>query len=155
MVSARSALLALVLLPLAFAHADRREVEERLRYWLQQPDSRGGVFSQGRLDGVDYRKLLRGAVAYDRASLVGIFRYTANGQLMGEGAETNCEILHALLEHWGDSCFAAVLSRQSKRVRRIVIAEIDYSWRYPGWQPTEFPKTYRLATHEKIPTSPP
>ena len=115
MVSARSAILGLVFLPLAFTYAGKREAEEKLRYWLQQPDLRGGVFSQGKLDGVDYRKLLRGAVAYDRASLVGIFRYTANGQLMGEGAETNCEILHALLEHWGDSRFAAVLSRQSKR----------------------------------------
>src|SRR5438067_13443171 len=155
MVSARSTILALSLLPLAFAHAGKREAEERLRYWLQQPDSRGGVFSQGKLDGVDYRKLLRGAVAYDRASLVGIFRYTANGQLMGEGAETNCEILHALLEHWGDSRFAAVLSCESKRVRKIVIAEIGHSWNYPGWRPAEFPKTYRLATHEKIPTSTP
>jgi hypothetical protein len=153
MVSTRSALLALVLLPLAFAYAGKREAEERLRYWLQQPDSRGGVFSQGKLDGVDYRKLLRGAVAYDRASLAGLFRYTADGQLMGEGAETNCEILHALLEHWGDSRFASVLTLEPKRVGRIVIAEIDYSWRYPGWKPTEFPKTYRLATHERIPTS--
>ncbi|SRR6266498_2434960 len=155
MVSARSAILGLVFLPLAFTYAGKREAEEKLRYWLQQPDLRGGVFSQGKLDGVDYRKLLRGAVAYDRASLVGIFRYTANGQLMGEGAETNCEILHALLEHWGDSLFAAVLADEPNRVRRIVIAEIDYDWSYPGWKPTEFLKTYRLAPHEKIPVSPP
>src|SRR6266699_2579231 len=133
MVSARSALLALVLLPLAFAHADRREAEERLRFWLQQPDSRGGVFAQGKLDGVDYRKLLRGAVAYDRASLAGLFRYTANGKLMGEGAKTNCEILHDLLEHWGDATFAVTLSRQPMRVRTAVIADLDYSWAYPGW----------------------
>ena len=155
MVSARATIFALLFTTVASTWGRERTAEETLHYWLNQPDSRGGVFSQGKLDGVDYRKLLRGAVAYDRASLVGIFRYTANGQLMGEGAETNCEILHALLEHWGDSRFAAVLSRQSKRTRRIVVAEIDYSWRYPGWQPTEFPKTYRLATHEKIPTSPP
>src|SRR5437588_6841189 len=146
MVSARSTVLALLVFPLALTYADKHEAEARLRYWLSQPDSRGGLFSQGKFDGVDYRKLLRGAVAYDRASLVGILRYTASGQLMGEGAETNCEILHALLEHWEDSHFAAVLSRQSKRVRRVVIAEIGYSWRYPGWQPTEFPKPYRLAT---------
>src|SRR6266480_478032 len=155
MMRTRALIFAIAILPFASNYARERTSEESLRYWLSQPDSAGGVFSQGKLDGVDYRKLLRGAVAYDRASLVGIFRYTANGQLMGEGAETNCEILHALLEHWGDSRFVAVLSRQSKRVRRIVIAEIDYSWRYPGWQPTEFPKTYRLTTHEKIPTSPP
>jgi hypothetical protein len=141
MLRAHFTALALVLVPLTFTYADKRAAEERLRYWLRQPDSGGGVFSQGKLDGVDYRKLLRGAVAYDQASLVGIFRYTANGRLMGEAAETNCEILHTLLEHWGDSRFAAVLSREPKRVRRIVIAEIDYTWTYPGWQPTEFPKT--------------
>src|SRR5437667_12818726 len=114
------------------------------------PESRGGVFAQGKLDGVDYRKLLRGAVAYDRDSLFGLFRYTADGQLMGEGAETNCEILQLLLQHWGDSRFASVLAGQPKHVPRKVIAEIDYAWSYPGWQPTEFPKTYRLATHEKF-----
>jgi len=150
MVSARSTILALSLLPLAFAHAGKREAEERLRWWLQQPESRGGVFAQGKLDGVDYRKLLRGAVAYDRDSLFGLFRYTADGQLMGEGAETNCEILQLLLQHWGDSRFASVLAGQPKHVRRKVIAEIDYAWSYPGWQPTKFPKTYRLATHEKF-----
>ena len=150
MVSARSAIFTLLLFPLALTFAGKREAEERLRCWLHQPDSRGGVFSQGKLDGVDYRKLLRGAVAYDRASLAGLFRYTANGKLMGEGAETNCEILHDLLEHWGDATFAVTLSRQPMRVRTAVIADLDYSWAYPGWKPTEFPRTYRLAAHQKI-----
>ena len=99
-------------------------------------------------DGVDYRKLLRGAVAYDRASLRALFRYTANGKLMGEGADTNCEILHHLLEIWGDSRFAAVLSQEPARVRVAVIAAVDYD--YPHWRPTAYPKTYRLATHEKF-----
>lgn len=155
MVSVRSVVLAIALLPLAFAYAGKRAAGDRLRWWLRQPESRGDVFTQGRLDGIDYRKLLRGAVAYDRASLIGIFRYTTDGQLMGEGAETNCEILKLLLEHWGDSRFASVLAAQSQRVRRQVIAEITYAWDYPGWQPTEFPKTYRLAPHPKIVTSPP
>jgi hypothetical protein len=155
MVNVRSTILALLLLPLGFSQAGKREAEERLRWWLQQPESRGGVFSQGHLDGVHYRKLLRGAVAYDRDSLVGLFRYTTHGKLMGEGAETNCEILHLLLEHWGDSRFAPVLAAQPRRVRRQVIAEISYAWNYPGWQPTEFSKTYRLAPHRKIVTSPP
>src|SRR4051794_7743044 len=103
MVSARATVLAVALLPLAFAHADQRKAEERLQWWLQQPDSRGGVYAQGKLDSVDYRKLLRGAVAYDRAALSRLFRYTADGDLMGEGADTNCEIMHGLLEHWGDA----------------------------------------------------
>jgi|SRR6266550_2722320 len=155
MVSARVTIFALLFVAVANTWGRERTAEEILRYWLNQPDSRGGVFSQGKLDGVDYRKLLRGAVAYHRESLAGIFRYTAEGKLMGEGAETNCEILHALLEHWGDSRFAAVLAGQPVRVRRAVIADIDYRWSYPGWKPTEFPKTYRLATHKKIPASPP
>jgi hypothetical protein len=155
MVSARSIVFMLVLLLLGYAHAGKREAEAKLRWWLQQPESRGGFFAQGRLDGVDYRKLLRGAVAYDRQSLAGIFRYTVNGQLMGEGADTNCEILHLLLEHWGDSRFASVLAQQPQRARKKIIAEIEYDWSYPGWKPTEFPNTNRLAPHEKIPTSSP
>jgi hypothetical protein len=155
MVRVPSTVLALMLLPLALAYASKREAGERLYWWLQQPGSHGGVFAQGRLDGVDYRKLLRGAVAYDRQSLTSIFGYTMNGQLMGDGADTNCEILHLLLEYWGDSRFASVLARQPRRARRRIIAEIEYDWTYPGWKPTEFPKTYRLAPHEKIPTSPP
>jgi hypothetical protein len=55
---------------------------------------------------------------------------------MGAGAEDNCSILHALLEHWGDSRFAAVLRGQPLRVREAVIAMLDYGWRYPGWTPT-------------------
>ena len=155
MVNARSTLFALLFVPLALAYADKREAEARLKYWLEQPNQRGGVFSQGELDGVNYRKLLRGAVAYDRDSLVGLFRYTATGKLMGEGGETNSEILHCLLEHWGDARFAAVLSRQPKRVRTAVIADLDYSWTHPGWKPTEFPRTHRLAEHQKIHISEP
>src|SRR6266567_8329552 len=130
MVSARATIFAVLFTTVASTWGRERTAEETLHYWLQQPDSRGGVFSQGKLDGVDYRKLLRGAVAYDRASLAGLFRYTANGKLMGEGAETNCEILHDLLEHWGDATFAVTLSRQPMRVRTAVIADLDYSWAY-------------------------
>src|SRR3954452_5487780 len=119
MLSTRFAVLALVLSACTSSRARERTGEEDLRYYLEAPVSGGDVFTQGKLDGVDYRKLLRGAIAYDSVSLAGIFRYTANGRLMGEGAETNCSILHDLLEHCGDSRFPAVLSREPKRVRRI------------------------------------
>jgi hypothetical protein len=155
MVNARLAAAALIALAATNALARERTSEETLHYYLKRPASRGDVFSQGKLDGVDYRKLLRGAVAYDRRSLIGIFRYTANGRLMGEGAEDNCSILHALLEHWGDSRFASVLKAQPLRVREAVIAMLDYSWRYPGWRSHEFPITFQLAKHQKIVTSPP
>lgn len=136
------------ILSAALVRADARSADARLRYWLQQPAERGSIFSQGKLDGIDYRNLLRAAMAYDANSLRDLFRYTANGKLMGEGAETNCEILYLLLQHWGDSRFAAVLSKEPRRVRVAVIAAIDYA--YPHWRPTESPKTYRLATHEKF-----
>ena len=146
----RIALLAAAIFIPIIAHAGKREPEDRLRYWLHQPASLGGVFAQGKLDEVEYRKLLRGAVACDSAALAGIFHYTANGHLMGEGADTNCEILHLLLVHWGDSRFADVLAREPARVRKMVLTEIGYDWPYPGWIEREYPKTYRLAPHEKI-----
>lgn len=155
MVRASSSVIALLLIVCASAYARERSAEKDLRYYLKAPASGGDVFTQGKLDGVDYRKLLRGAVGYDRPSLVGLFRYTASRHLMGEGAETNCSILHDLLEHCGDYRFAAVLGSQSVRVREAVVAMLDYSWGYPGWKPDQFPITYRLAKHEKIVTSPP
>jgi hypothetical protein len=147
--------LALLLVEISSLLAREPTSEEELHYFLALKSSRGDVFSQGKLDGVNYRGLLRGAVAYDSASLVGIFHYTATRQLMGEGAEDNCSILRALLEHWEDSRFAAVLRGQPLRVREAVIAMLDYGWRYPGWRPREFPITYQLAKHQKIVTSPP
>src|SRR5437667_1431746 len=105
MVNARSVAVVLITFVAAHAFGRERTFEETLNYFLTVAAHRGDVFSQGKLDGVNYRKLLRGAVAYDSASLVGIFRYTATRQLIGEGAEDNCSILHALLEHWGDFRF--------------------------------------------------
>ncbi len=120
----------------------------RLSYYLAMPTERGNVFAQGTLDGVDYRTLLRGAIAKDPASLTGIFRYTANGRLMGEGADTNCEILLQLLHTWGDTSYAHVLAAEPHKVRTAVVSALDYSWPSPGWQPKDFPVTYRLAKHD-------
>ena len=118
---------------------------EWLKYWLRAGSDT--VFGQGKLDGVDYRKLLRGAVAMDAKSLSGIFRYTANGQLMGAGADDNCDILHQLLIWWGDRKFANVLSGESLKVRSAVFSAIGYAWGFPGWKPNQFPLTYALGAH--------
>jgi hypothetical protein len=118
---------------------------ERLKYWLTAGSDT--VFGQGKLDGVDYRKLLRGAVAMDAKSLSGIFQYTANGQLMGAGADDNCDILHQLLIWWGDRKFANVLSGESLKVRSAVFTAIGYAWSFPGWKPNQFPLTYALGAH--------
>ena len=94
-----------------------------------------------------YRTLLRGAISRNATSLTGIFRYTANGGLAGEGADTNCEILLHLLHTWGDTAYARVLATEPPKVRAAVITAIDYSWGYPGWPSKDFPATYRLAKH--------
>lgn len=130
------------------AFADERPPERELQSYLTSPSERGSVFAQGTLDGVDYRKLLRGAVAKEAGSLAGIFRYTANGKLMGEGAESNCDILRQLLRLWGDKAYARVLAVQSPKVRAAVIGALDYTWPHPGWKPTQYPLTYRLAKHD-------
>jgi hypothetical protein len=123
--------------------------ERRLRYYLASKTEGGSVFYQAASSGVDYRQLLRGATAKDSASLAGIFRFSVEGGVMGEGAESHCEILYELLRLWGDAAYARVLSRQSPDVRAKVIADLDYQWAHPGWQATEFPITYRLAQHSR------
>ena len=142
----RTVLLVLTLFNISCA-APAEHPERRLSYYLAMPTARGNVFAQGTLDGVDYRNLLRGAIAKDSVSLSGIFRYTANGHLMGEGADTNCEILLHLLHTWGDTAYANVLAAESPKVRSAVIDALDYTWSHPGWQASEFPISYRLAKH--------
>lgn len=144
----RTILLVLVLAVVSTAIAGERTAELQLKEYLTDESYTGSVFAQGKLDGIDYRKLLRGAIRRDSASLAGIFRYTANGKLMGEGAESNCDILRQLLRFWGDRAFARVLAAESLKVRIAVIAAIDYAWPHPGWQPTDFPLTFRLARHD-------
>ena len=128
--------------------AAERTAEQRLSEYLASKTEIGSVFAQGTLDGVDYRKFLRGAIAKDSVALSALIRYTTNGKLMGEGAESNCDILRQLLRLWGDKPFARVLAAESPKVRTAVVAAIDYAWPHPGWQPRDFPVTYRLADHD-------
>jgi len=123
--------------------------EKQLRSFLAAKSEAGNVFAQGTLDGIDYRKLLRGEVAKHEPSLTGIFRYTAYGKLMGEGAEDNCVILRQLLRLWGDPAYARVLAVESPKLKKAVIDALDYTWPYPGWRPAHSPKTYCLAPHDQ------
>jgi hypothetical protein len=131
-----------------YAIAGERTAEQQLNSYLASKPEPGSVFAQGALDGVNYRKLLRGAVAKDAGALAGIFRYTANGKMMGGGAESNCDILHQLLRLWSDPAYARVLAAEPPRVRAAVIRALDYAWPDPGWKPNQFPATYRLANHD-------
>ena len=67
---------------------------------------------------------------------------------MGEGAESNADILRQLLRLWGDGPYSKVLSMQAPDVRTSVIDMLDYTWP-GGWRSDAFPKTYKLAEHEK------
>ena len=128
------------------ALADERTPEQALHAFLAESRTpqRGDVFSQAAIDGVDYARLLRGAVASQRRALAGLFRYTATGKLMGEGAVSHASILVALLQHWGDAGFASVLRPLSAPVRRAVVAALDEQIA-PAVFARQFPRTYHLA----------
>lgn len=128
--------------------ARTRSVEQQLREDLAGKEAPGSLFYQARLDRVDYRKLLRGAIAKDDDALARLFRYTSTGNLMGEGAEEHCGILRKLLLFRGDREFARVLAKEPPKVRDVVVSWIGYAWPHPGWRPNEFPRTYRLGKHE-------
>jgi hypothetical protein len=110
-------------------------------------DEKGDVIYQARLDGFDYRTSLTSAINKDAKSLASLLDYTADGQLMGVGADEHCEVLLNLLKHWGDSQFATVLQRRSLRVQDHVKGALEYE--NPQWRPDQFPKTYRLL-HSNI-----
>lgn len=121
---------------------------KQLQEYLNTPSEPGDVFTQAKLDQVEYRILLAGAISRQADSLAALFRYTANGNLMGEGAETNCDILRQLLILWGDRQYAEVLRKQPLKIRIAVISALDYAWPHPGWEASNYPETYQLAPHE-------
>src|SRR5439155_9724065 len=94
------------------------------------------------------------AIATDAAGLTALCRFTVSDGFVGAAAESHCSIILGLLQRWGDSRFARVLRAQPLRVRKAVVAAIDYSFPYPGWKPTQFPLTYALAPHEHAPPRP-
>jgi len=115
----------------------------------------GDAIGTAKLTHFDYRHHLDGALRKQTDSLHRLFLFTMSESFIGAGADDHCGILHDLLQFWGDHSFAVALRRESAPTRKAVIAALDYSWRYPGWQRSEYPQTYRLARHEKISTSPP
>ena len=115
----------------------------------------GDAIGTAKLTHFDYRRHLDRAISKQSDGLHELFAFTTTEGFVGAGAEDHCAILHDLLQVWGDRRFAAVLRGESPRTRKAVVAALDYSWRYPGWQPAEFPQTYQLAAHKKIVVSPP
>jgi hypothetical protein len=133
---------------LAVCHGIDRDPEETLHYFANLSEERGNVFYQAKLDGVDYRALLTGALAKDEKSLMALFKYTVKGNLMGEGADTHEAILQALLYYYGDREYSKVLGHLSQSIRRQVIANLDERFGLESYS-KRFPRTYALAPHKK------
>ena len=107
----------------------------------------GDAPGTAKLTKFPYARHLRSAVQMQDDGLGHLFRFTDSESFIGSGAESHCIALRDLLRLWGDREFARVLAAESPKVRSAVIAALDYTWPHPGWQPKEFPATYRLAKH--------
>jgi hypothetical protein len=107
----------------------------------------------GKRVGIDYARSLEGAIAEKPLGLATLFRFTTTDGFVGAAAENHCGILLGLLQRWGDESFARVLPAQKPRVRKAVVDAIDYSFPYPGWKPSQFPRTYSVAPHEHTPNA--
>jgi len=140
-------LVACVIHTQAFA-LDPPPTDARLRQWMGDEP-----VAAGKRVGIDYARCLDRAIVKDPVGLAGLFRFTASDGFIGAAAESHCSIMLGLLQRWGDEPFARVLRRQKPRIRKAVIDAIDYSFSFPGWKPSQFPKTYSLAPHEHIPNA--
>lgn len=117
----------------------------RLNYALQHiGSSPGQVGYQAKQKGFDYRRHLRRAIEGKEDAFAALFDFTLNGELTGIAARQHSENLCNLLRYWGDDFFSDVLRTRRRQVQRRVVSWLD-SHSYPGWQPTKYPKTFRLG----------
>lgn len=98
----------------------------------------GSIFTQAKLDGIDYRSVLQSAIKLNEKALISLFAM----KFMGEGGETHCANLKNLLKLCGDDQFSKVVAKQPAEIRDLVVGSIDYAWADPKWD--LYPKT--LAT---------
>jgi hypothetical protein len=112
----------------------KRSLEENAK----MEEYAGSIYAQAKIDGIDYRPILRSAIDLDQKSLISLFAM----KFMGEGGETHCEILKDLMRLWGDEQFSKVVATQPADIRDLVVSNIDYAWADQEWN--LYPKT--LAT---------
>ena len=132
--------LSFLLFSFALFHANATEPKPTAKTILQY---HGGELNQF----PHYERYLRLAVQMRDDGLKQIFRFTVAEGFIGAGAEDHCSILRDLLRYWGDRDYSRVLAAESPQIRSAVIDALDYTWPHPGWKPTEYPVTYRLAKH--------
>ena len=150
----RSALIAVVLATASLA--SEREVEpppnpKQMRDLAEDPARQARLL----LHDTAYMRSLDLALAKRASGLRRLFRFTTTEAFVGAGAESHCAILRDLLRLLGDDFFARILRDERPKVRSAVIHALDYAWPCPGWQPSQFPATYGIAKHQKIPSSAP
>jgi len=95
----------------------------------QTEEYRGGIYAQAKLDGIDYRPILKRAINLDEKALGSLLSM----RFIGEGAETHCENLLQLMRLWGDDRFSKVVAQQPAKIRALVVGSIDYAWADPEW----------------------
>jgi hypothetical protein len=103
------------------------------------------IVDQAATVGVDYRKTIRRAYADDGAALAVLFKVSLAAD--GAGATLHSGLLTELLSRFGDRRYSAVLSRQSAKIRKRVIDDLDFDFRERKWAQA-YPLTYRLAPHD-------
>lgn len=123
------------------------EAKRSLVETAQTEEYVGSIFTQAKVDGIDYRPILKRAINLDKEALVSLFPM----KFAGEGGETHCSNLKALMVLWGDAQFAEVLGSQSVGVRDLVVRAIKHSWADPDW--ASYPKTIATASPEQQSTT--
>ncbi len=134
---------ALSILAIATSFADltpsQVDAKATLEKNVKMDEYRGSIYAQAKLDGIDYRPILRQAIDLDEAAIRSLF--TMN--FMGEGGESHSENLLLLMKLWGDDRFSKALSGKPAKTRDLVIILIDYAWADPEWD--IFSKTLAMS----------
>ena len=115
--------------------AAKAALEESVR----REEDRGSIYAQARIDGIDYRTILRKAIDLDEDAIKTLFSM----RFMGEGGESHCANLLLLMKLWGDDHFAKTLAGRSERIRDLVVGSIDYAWANPEWN--KYPRTLETS----------
>jgi hypothetical protein len=128
------------------AESARQTLEE----YLRSPERLGNVFAQARLDGLNYRPVLRKAVAGHERALVEFLEFGVKSRFMGEGSIDHGTILQALLEHLGDDLFSKALAQAGGPARWDVRWRLDDRFGKAGYA-TRYPKTFKLTRAARKP----
>ena len=78
--------------------------------------------------GVDYRRVVDGAMRRDGASLHKLFWLTSHAGFDGASSEGNAAVLGNLLRYLGDGTLGSALSTEPSEIRKAVQDELRYDF---------------------------